>query len=253
MKGSFTSPAQELQSPPLEAMLVLAFDTSTPVVSVAVACRGAILASIAVARGRSHAAHLLSAVDAVLSRAGLDLGGLEAVACAVGPGSFTGLRVGVAAAQGLAEGRGLPVVGVPTLEAYAHGLSGVEGTLCPMVDARKQEVYVAGYRWEGEGPVELWAPVACSPEDLADRVGEGGALLAGEGAAVYRERLEAALGSRGRFGPTDLAFSNAGRVALLGAGRVAKGAGGDPAALRPVYGRPSEAELATIRLRGEGE
>jgi tRNA threonylcarbamoyladenosine biosynthesis protein TsaB len=234
-------------------MLVLAFDTSTSVVSVAVARRGAVLASMAVARGRSQAAHLLSSIDKVLSDAGLDLADVEAVACAVGPGSFTGLRVGVASAQGLAEGRGLSVVGVPTLEAYAHGLSGVAGTLCPMVDARKQELYVAGYRWGGDGLVELWAPVACSPEGLADRVGEDGALLAGEGAAAYREKLEAALGPRGRFGPTDLASSNAGRVALLGAERLAEGAGSDPAALRPIYGRPSEAELATAQPRGEGE
>jgi len=225
-------------------MLILAFDTSTPVVSVAVSNRGVVLASMAVARGRSHAAHLLSAVDSVLTRAGLDLADVEAVACAVGPGSFTGLRVGIAAAQGLAEGRGLPVVGVPTLEAYAHALSGDEGILCPMVDARKQEIYVAGYRWEDDGPVEIWPPVASSPEDLAARVGGDSVLLAGEGAAVYRAKLEAALGSQARFGPTDLASSNAGRVALLGADRLAKGAGVDPASLRPIYGRPSEAELA---------
>jgi len=225
-------------------MLILAFDSSTPVVSVAVSQRGVGLASMAIARGRSNAAHILSAIDAVLAQAGLDLGGLDALACAVGPGSFTGLRVGIATAQGLAEGRGLPVVGVPTLEAYAHALPGVDGILCPMVDARKKEVYVAGYRWDGEVPVELWPPVARSPEDLASKVGDQSLLLVGEGAAAYRAELEATLGTRARFGPTDLAFSNALRVARLGADLLAQGAGADPAALRPIYGRPSEAELA---------
>lgn len=182
-------------------MLILAFDTSTPVVSVAVSNRGVVLASMAVARGRSHAAHLLSAVDSVLTRAGLDLADVEAVACAVGPGSFTGLRVGIASAQGLAEGRGLPVVGVPTLEAYAHALSGDEGILCPMVDARKQEIYVAGYRWEDDGPVELWPPVASSPEDLAARVGGGSVLLAGEGGCGLPGEAGGRPGFSGAFWP----------------------------------------------------
>ncbi|MFQ5893344.1 MAG: tRNA (adenosine(37)-N6)-threonylcarbamoyltransferase complex dimerization subunit type 1 TsaB, partial [Nitrospinota bacterium] len=168
-------------------------------------------------------------------------------------GSFTGLRVGIATAQGLAEGRGLPVIGVPTLEAYAHALPGLEGLLCPMVDARKQEVYVAGYRWAGDNLVEVWPPNAFSPVGLAAQVeGDQSLLVVGEGAAAYRDRLAASLGERVRFGPTDLAFSNALRVARLGADGLAQGVRPDPAALRPIYGRPSEAELANGDLPGHG-
>lgn len=234
-------------------MIILAIDTSTPVISVAVTELEVPLASVALSRGRSNAAHILSAIDAVFAQAGLEIGACDAVACAVGPGSFTGLRVGLATAQGLAEGRGLPVVGVPTLEAYAHAMQGAEGLLCPMVDARKQEVYVAGYQWEEERLVELWPPAAYSPERLALQLGGRFALLIGEGAAAYRTELEASLGRKARFGPTDLSFSNAIRVARLGAERLAQGAGADPATLKPLYGRPSEAELARAQRQDSPE
>lgn len=205
---------------------------------------------VSYARGRASSAQALSAVDAALSQAGLELGELDALACATGPGSFTGLRVGIATAQGLAEGRGLPVVGVPTLEAYAYAVRGVEGLLCPMIDARKKEVYVAGYRWEDDRLVELWPAQASSPERLALKVGGRAALLFGQGAGAYRQQLLASLGERARFGPVDVAFSNALRVACLGGERLARGEGLDPAALRPIYGRPSEAELSEEKSPG---
>jgi tRNA threonylcarbamoyladenosine biosynthesis protein TsaB len=233
-------------------MLVLAFDTSTPVISVAVSQHDSTLAFFSYSREHSESAHILSAVDIVLSQAGLELGDCAAIACAVGPGSFTGLRVGLATAQGLAEGCDLPVVGVPTLEAYAYAMIGVEGLLCPMIDARKKEVYAAGYRWEGDKLVELWPAKAFSPEKLALQVGVRSALLFGEGAAAYRSQLESTLGSKAQFGPTDLALSNAFRVARLGAGRLAQGGGIEPAGLRPIYGRPSEAELASNKHSYEG-
>lgn len=225
-------------------MLLLALDTSTPIISVAVLKNDSPLAFLSYSRGRSDSGQLLSAVDSVLSYAHHKLEDCRAVAVALGPGSFTGLRVGIATAQGLAEGGGLTVVGVPTLEAYAYALSGVEGLLCPMLDARKNEVYVAGYRWEEDQLVELWPPSASSPDTLALRVGSRSALLFGEGASVYRDRLSASLGSKVRFGPTDLALSNAFRIARLGAERLEREGGLEPAELRPIYGRPSEAEIS---------
>jgi tRNA threonylcarbamoyladenosine biosynthesis protein TsaB len=118
-----------------------------------------------------------------------------------------------------------------------------------MVDARKQEVYVAGYRWEDEKLVEVWPPVAIAPEGLASLARGETVLLLGEGARVYHHRLAEALGRKARFGPVDLDVSNASRIARLGACRIEKGLGGDPAGLKPVYGRPSEAELASGRRR----
>jgi tRNA threonylcarbamoyladenosine biosynthesis protein TsaB len=228
-------------------MLVLALDTSTPVISIAISKRADTLALVSYSRGRSGSAQTLTAVDAALSQAGLKLEDLDAVACATGPGSFTGLRVGIATAQGLAEGRSLLVVGVPTLEAYAHAMKGVEGLLCPMIDARKKEVYVAGYRWEDDALIELWPAQAKSPDKLALQVGGRISLLFGEGAGVYYSQLSSSLGPRARFGPFDLALSNASRVGRLGAERLSREAGLDPAALKPIYGRPSEAELSKER------
>lgn len=233
-------------------MLLLALDTSTPVISVAISRNHSTLALLSYSRGRSDSGRLLSAVDAALSYARLKLEDCRAVAVAVGPGSFTGLRVGIATAQGLAEGGGLSVVGVPTLEAYACAVAGVEGLLCPMLDARKKEVYVAGYRWEEDQLVELWSPVATSPDTLALRIGGRSVLLFGEGASAYRDQLGASLGSKARFGPTDLALSNASRVARLGAERLERDGGVEPAELRPIYGRLSEAEMSVDQHASEG-
>src|SRR5262245_52075822 len=97
----------------------------------------------------SHARTLLPLIDAALAAAGVGLRQLDLLAVSIGPGSFTGLRIGLSVAKGLALATGLPVVGVPTLEAYALHVGPRPGLICPVLDARKGEVYGAVFRWQG--------------------------------------------------------------------------------------------------------
>ena len=151
--------------------LVLAFDTATPVATSALVRDGELLGERA-----SRAAEVLSDADALLREAGLEPRDLDGLVVGTGPGSFTGMRIGLAAARGLALALGIPVAGVSTLDALAAGAP--PGALS-VIDARRRAVFT---RHDGE-------PVECRPSELAF---EPGTVLVGDGAVRYRPQLEAA-------------------------------------------------------------
>jgi tRNA threonylcarbamoyladenosine biosynthesis protein TsaB len=177
-----------------------------------------------------HAARLLVLVEAALTEAGATWEDIERIAAGVGPGGFTGLRLGIATARALAQARGLPLVGVSSLEALARG-AGVDSVLA-VIDARRGEVFAAG--WRGG---ERWLdPVAIAPDALAARV-TAGTLAVGDGAVKFRSELERA----GARVPAD--DSPAHRVSALEVCRL--GAAGEPAdrgALLPDYRREPDAK-----------
>jgi tRNA threonylcarbamoyladenosine biosynthesis protein TsaB len=150
--------------------LVLAFDTATPIATTALVRDGKVLGE-----RTSRAATVLDAADALLRTAGFGLGDLGGLVVGTGPGSFTGIRIGLAAARGLALAIDVPVAGVSTLDALAAGLPGA----LPVIDARRREVFTLG---DGN-------PIACRPDELDL---EPGMVLVGDGAVRYRPRLEAA-------------------------------------------------------------
>lgn len=229
--------------------------------------------------GAAHGVELLSLLDECLAEAGIRLEEVEAVAVTLGPGSFTGLRVALATAKGLALAGEIPLVAVSTLEALAENVverlrsggwpSGplrapaVPGAgepaetslLWPCLDARKGEVYAAAFAVEGR-PGAFPATRRLSPDEalapgvLARRLG-GGAVLAGDGAARYAEILaaEAPAGSSTLL-PWPLFGPGGGMVARLGALRLARGERDDLVSLVPRYARRSEAELALERRSG---
>jgi tRNA threonylcarbamoyladenosine biosynthesis protein TsaB len=137
----------------------------------------------------AHARELLPAVAEVMERAGLDYGDLEAIAVGVGPGSFTGLRIGIATARALATAGGLPLKPVSSLAALA---AGIDGELAlPLIDAKRGELFAALYR---EGGELLWPAFAASPEAVAERVRQAGSTprAAGDGSIRFRRVLESA-------------------------------------------------------------
>ncbi|MDZ4861787.1 MAG: tRNA (adenosine(37)-N6)-threonylcarbamoyltransferase complex dimerization subunit type 1 TsaB, partial [Candidatus Hydrogenedentes bacterium] len=169
-------------------MKTLAADTSTPVNTVAV-CEGErILAEAVVDCGRAHAERLMGTVDWVLREAGLSLNDLELLAVSIGPGSFTGLRIGVSAWKGLAFASGLPLVGVPTLDALTRLGAFHDATVCPMLDAKMKEVFAAVYRFEG-GAREKIVSDRVVPIDALLNEAPADTVFFGDGAELYHDAI----------------------------------------------------------------
>lgn len=224
--------------------MILAIETATPYGSVALVDRGAVLREAILPPGRQASGTILSAVSALFSPGGPLPREVECLAVSAGPGSFTGLRVGMAAAKGFCFGWGIPVVRVPTLAALASRFPLEGRTVCPVLDARKQEVYAAFFRWE-EGALSRRTPdLALPPDALPERAPEGEIVFCGDGVgpfgAMFRERLGVRAGLV--EGPEGL--PRAGAVGILGEAAFREGAAEDPRAAIPRYLRPSEAELS---------
>jgi len=183
----------------------------------------------------THSERLMTAIDQLLGDAGWTVRDLEGIAVTVGPGSFTGLRVGLSTVKGLALALAIPVAAVPTLDAMAAMLPYAALPVCPVLDARKREVYASLYRWDGLGMRRQWDYLAISPDDLARRLDEP-VIVVGEGAhaidSPWARRVEPP-----RRGPAPAV------VGALGRTRLALGDTVAAADLVPIYLRPSEAEL----------
>lgn len=232
-------------------MRLLAIETATPAQSVALVEGDRLLAELPCEARGNRGGMLLPTVDRVLKKAGLAVGDIEAVAVSIGPGSFTGLRVGLATAKGLALGAGARLVGVPTLEVLAEGYALAEGTICALLDAYRGEVYMALFRRVGAGgegtALERLCPDAVlAPEAAASAMAEvaGPVHLIGSGAARYRERLQAVLGERACVTDEGLrAVPTAVVVARLGCRQLPGGGNKPDAEVVPLYLRRAEAEV----------
>lgn len=216
-------------------MRLLAVETSTLAGGVAILeddrLRGEYLLDVSA----THSERLLPAIDRLLADAGWGPSDLQGLAVAVGPGSFTGLRIGLSAVKGLALALGVPVAAVPTLDAMAAALPYASLPVCPVLDARKGEVYCSLYRWEGEAVRREWDYTALAPAALAARLSEPTILL-GDGAHLV-------LTANARLAPPHRRVPSPGAVAVLGLARLEAGDAVAAAALTPIYLRPSEAEL----------
>ena len=200
---------------------------------------GVVLAEGDRRESRSHTSSLPALVEHVLGEAGLRIDDVDAIAVSIGPGSFTGLRIGLALAQGLAFAGGLPCVGVPTLEALAWSADATPGeTICAAIDARKQEVYAALFAATPEGPRRLTPDLALAPTALAERL-VAPCVVVGDAGEVYGRIL----GARATLRPFVTHHPRGGTVARLGWERLRAGGAVNPGALEPVYVRPPDAEL----------
>jgi tRNA threonylcarbamoyladenosine biosynthesis protein TsaB len=190
---------------------------------------------------RSHVTSLPGLIERVLARAGLGIGDVEGLAISIGPGSFTGLRIGLGLAKGLAFAGGLPLATVPTLEALAAVAGAEPGRrVCAALDARKREVYAALFDVEANGePLRRSRDMALAPDALAAEL-PAGTVLVGDAAAAYPDVLGPGLVVR----PFETHHPRGGTIARLGARRLAAGEAVDVGAAEPVYVRRSEAELA---------
>jgi tRNA threonylcarbamoyladenosine biosynthesis protein TsaB len=217
---------------------LLAFDTSTEFLSVAVSVGGEVRETTAAGGAQSSAA-LIPAIEALLAQSGLALGELDGIAFGRGPGSFTGLRTATAVAQGLGFGSGVPVLAIDTLLAVAeeaHGLTGATQVVA-MLDARMGEVYFAGYQREGGRWQVLQPPALGKPEDAPVPAGW---TIAGNVLELHAARLPAGH-------PTAVALPTARALLRLAPSALAESAGRPAADVLPLYIRDKVAQTTEER------
>lgn len=237
--------------------LVLALDTATETTVVALGRCGARTATVVdseeIEAPRAAMSRLLVTVNDILERNSYELSEVEQIACGRGPGSFTGVRIGVAAAKGLAHGLGVPLLGVGTLDAVAWRFSAFQGLVGIVGDAMRGEVYPALFRC-GQGSVErLGADTVADPASVAKawREHSGGILVAGNGLAKYGETFAEALGEASIAAPEAWAPSGQGLLTAV-CSQIAScgGQGAPPGELLPVYTRLSDAEENECKRAG---
>jgi tRNA threonylcarbamoyladenosine biosynthesis protein TsaB len=224
-------------------MRILAIETSTPVGSIAIV-EGALLKAQHILNiSATHNQRLLPGIDRILMETEWSLNDLDALAVSLGPGSFTGLRIGISIAKGLAWSTGKPLAGVPTLDALAANVPFVSHPICPVLDARKGEIYTALFRWGDEQlPERLTEYMVIKPEDLVDLISEK-TVLVGDALVSHGDYLVKELGERLVQAPPHLNVVHASSVAWLAWQKLRLGIHEDVSSCTPLYVRPSEAEL----------
>lgn len=218
-------------------MKILAIDTSTPAAGVALMDGGTVLAESNLDSGITHSRTLLPEVKRLLDEFGIEIRDLTLVAVGLGPGSFTGLRIGLAVAKGLAWAARIPLVGVPTLDALARGYPGDADQICPFLDARRNQVYAALYRPSATGVFERTTEIqAYSIEDLAAVIAQQ-TVFFGPGVDHYGRELARILGDKWIRDDQALDLVPGSAIGQLAADLYLKGTETDPGRILPLYVR----------------
>ena len=224
-------------------MKVLAVDTSTQAGSVAALEDDTLLAEVAVTSSQTHAKRLMPGIDACLEMAGLGVADCDAFAVTTGPGSFTGLRIGISTVKGLGFATKKPVAGVSTLDALAYQFPSFPHLVCPMLDARKGQIYTGLYESKGH---MSWKRViedcVVEPKEWLKQI-QRMCLFVGDGTHAYGAFIRQALGSVAQFAPPYLNRVRASVVAYIGMKQILDGEAADVSTLVPYYIRASDAEI----------
>ncbi len=228
---------------------LLTFDTSTTCCSVALIARGSLVGEDTRSGPGNYSALLLSMIDRLLRDAALAIGELDCIAVAQGPGSFTGLRVGISTAQGIGFAINKPLIGVSTLEIIAAQSMPFPGKICPMLDARRSQVYTGLFE---QGIINeakaIHEECVIFPEQWASSLQEGPILFCGNGAHVYHETIKRNCTAKHYFAPEVNARPNASMLARIALERLAAGEGKQPAQVLPGYVRRPDAERKAVEL-----
>ncbi len=228
-------------------MRLLVIDTSGPVCGVAVIEDGKVLCEYTAQNRNTHSANLMPMTEAALASAGKTLEEMDAVAAVTGPGSFTGVRIGVATAKGLAHGAGIPCIAVDALEALSLSAGGFDGVICPIQDARAGQVYGAAFR-DGK---RLIADEPMKLEEYLEKILPLGNcfLFLGDGMPVHREKILAVLGDKAVFAPPHLCYLRPSAAGILAMGSETKT---DYLNLQATYLRPPNAQKNKKLLEAMG-
>lgn len=225
-------------------MKILALDSSGMVASVAIVTEDVMLAEYTVNYKKTHSQTLLPMLSEIVKLVDINMEEIDAIAVAAGPGSFTGLRIGSATAKGLGLALKKPILSVPTLEGLAFNLYGTKQLICPLMDARRNQVYAGVYEFKGSQLQVVREQSAMALVELIKDINEIGreVIFLGDGTAVYREIIEAETKVPYSIAPLHLSRQRAGAVGALGIELYKKERYETAEMHEPVYLRVSQAE-----------
>ncbi len=232
-------------------MLVFGIDTCCMAATAALVDERIMVAQTVINQNKTHSQIMMPQIENMFRAAEVDPKSVDAFAAAVGPGSFTGVRIGVATAKALAQAAGKPCIAVSTLEALAHASGFFDGILAPILDARRDQVYNALFRG-GRGLERLCNDRALALDELLTELKECGdkILFMGDATLVFREKIEAALGDKAYFAPKVTNLNLAGSVAEIGLEKLKDGQTVAYGELVPQYVRLSQAEREKLEKEG---
>ncbi|HLB05270.1 MAG TPA: tRNA (adenosine(37)-N6)-threonylcarbamoyltransferase complex dimerization subunit type 1 TsaB [Thermodesulfobacteriota bacterium] len=223
-------------------MKIIAMETATTVGSIAIVDDEGVISELTLNIKTTHSRKLMTAMSCILEDAGLSLDDMDGIAVSIGPGSFTGLRIALSAAKGLSYSSGKPLIGIPTLDALASNLPFSRYLVCPILDARRGEVYTALYRSNKGSMEKLTDDMAVNPSGLLEMINDETIFL-GDGVTAYGDFLKERLGDLYLEASLPLRWPRASNVAMLALKRLGNGGMDNPFAIVPRYIRKSEAEL----------
>ncbi len=225
-------------------MKILALDSSGLVASVAILTEDAMLAEYTVNYKKTHSQTLLPMLDEIVKMLELDLNEMDAIAVAKGPGSFTGLRIGSATAKGLGLALDKPIIGVPTVDGLAYNVFGYRGIICPLMDARRNQVYTGLYEFVDGTFQVIEEQQAVDVTEIVDKINLCGkpVLYLGDGVDVYKEQLKKLTRVEYQFAPSHLNKQRAGAIGALAIQYYKEGQIESAKEHEPEYLRLSQAE-----------
>ena len=235
-------------------MKILGIDGSGLVASVAIVEDDNLLGEYTTGYKKTHSQTLLPMLDELTRMVELDLNTIDAIAVSAGPGSFTGLRIASATAKGMGLSLGCPIISVPTVDAIAFNLGGQSGIICPIMDARRGQVYTGLYSFSEDGTFNVIKPqCAVDFHDIAEAINEHGqpVTFLGDGVPVFKELAEQLIKVPYRFAPAHINRQHAASVAALGMIYYKNGECEPAADHRPEYLRLSQAERERMEREGK--
>jgi tRNA threonylcarbamoyladenosine biosynthesis protein TsaB len=221
---------------------LLAIETSTMLGGAAILSDDMLIAESRINVKVTHSERIMTEMNRMLESSGLEIGDIDVFAIAIGPGSFTGLRVGLSTIKGLVYATGKRLVAVPTLEALAWNLPFSRHPVCPLLDARRKEVYAGIFKWADNSFARIMEEQAVRLDDLLLKIKEP-TIFTGEGSALYRDGIINAIGDRALFAQPQIMAPSPSSVAYLGMRKAQRGEFDNPVSLVPLYLRRSEAEI----------
>lgn len=234
-------------------MKILALDSSGLVASVALLENDTLIAEYTVNYKKTHSQTLLPMLDEIVRMTETDLHSIDAIAIAKGPGSFTGLRIGSATVKGLGLALDKPIIGVPTIEGLAMNLYGTDALICPLMDARRNQVYTGIYRFQDGKLLVVKDQIPTGIEEIVEALNKIGqnVIFLGDGVPVYREMIEKELAVPHSYAPANMNKQRAASVGVRAMDYWRDGIYTDADLFAPEYLRLSQAERERLERKQE--